>query len=121
MKIERFILTADHIKLLRHAYVGWNDCETGAPEIDPKRPYGNSDVNLDIHEILTGESVGMADSNREGLTDKEMEKYTILHRETEEALQIILSTGRFQPGIYEKEPYGKDWKLINAQLQSKIN
>ena len=32
--------------------VQWRDCEYGAPEINPKRPYGNSSVELDICEIL---------------------------------------------------------------------
>lgn len=48
----RFELTRDHLKLLRNAYVGWHDCETGAPRIDPKRPYGNQRVALDVAEIL---------------------------------------------------------------------
>ena len=38
--VKEFWLKEEHIKLLRAAYVQWNNCETGAPEIDPKRPYG---------------------------------------------------------------------------------
>lgn len=56
MKTQTFTVTDEHVKLLRRFQVGWQDCETGAPEIDPKRPYGNSAVPEDIHEILTGES-----------------------------------------------------------------
>ena len=37
---SRFELTAEHIKLLRRAYIGWQDCETGAPEIDPSDHMG---------------------------------------------------------------------------------
>ena len=33
-------------------FVDWNDCEYGAPTIDPKRPYGNSDVEHEIIAIL---------------------------------------------------------------------
>ena len=55
------MLTEEHIKLLRNMYVGWGYCEFGAPEIDPKRPYGNSHVIGDIHTILTG--VNDADDN----------------------------------------------------------
>lgn len=47
-----FVLTEDHLKLLAKSYWQWQDCETGAPEMDPKRPYGNSDVAGDIREIL---------------------------------------------------------------------
>ena len=39
-----FTLTVDHITLLNNMWVDWSDVEYGAPEIDPKRPYGNSDV-----------------------------------------------------------------------------
>lgn len=44
--------TADHATLIAAAYWQWNDCEYGAPEIDPKRPYGNSDVEGDLAELL---------------------------------------------------------------------
>jgi len=30
----------------------WYGCETGAPGLDCKRPYGNSDVEGDVCEIL---------------------------------------------------------------------
>lgn len=111
---ERFTLTAEHIKLLRHAFVGWQDCETGAPEIDPKRPYGNSDVGNDIHEILTGETIGLRDSKRDELNDAETEWYSILHRDTEKALQIVLATGSFEPGEFEKgEIYDdRSWRRV---------
>jgi len=39
-------------KLLRSANLSWDDCEYGAPQIDPKRPYGNSNVPDDIREKL---------------------------------------------------------------------
>jgi hypothetical protein len=109
--LTRFKLTKKHIKLLRQMYVDWQDCETGAPAIDPKRPYGNSDVENDIHQILTGESIGRVSSKRDELTEKERIKYRNLHAETEIALQIVLVTGKFKPGWYECEEYTKDWKL----------
>ena len=107
MMTKRFTLTKDHIKLLRKMCVGWQDCEAGAPEIDPKRPYGNSDVYDDIHEILTGKSFD--DDDR-----KEENRYIDLHRETETALQVVLSTGKFKAGTYECDEYGEDWKLVKS-------
>lgn len=44
--------TAAHLALLRRACWDWNECEYGAPSMDPKRPYGNSDVEDDLAEIL---------------------------------------------------------------------
>lgn len=93
--MQTFTLTEDHIKLLQSFYVGWQDCEYGAPEIDPKRPYGNSGVECDIHEILTGET-------EYELADKQRERYAALHRETQTALQIVLVTGEMAPGLYQK-------------------
>ena len=55
---KKFTLTENHIKLLCRAYVGWNGAEFGAPSIDPKRPYGNSDVLHDMGDILSVEYAG---------------------------------------------------------------
>lgn len=98
--------------------VGWQDCETGAPEIDPKRPYGNSAVYNDMYEILSGESIGLVDSKRDALTPTEEQFFFDLHRETEEALQVVLATGSFLPGIYESSKYGNGWKLIELLATS---
>ena len=101
----RFTLTAEHVALLRAMCVGWQDCETGAPEIDPKRPYGNSSVDLDVAEALGWE----VDAD-EGLTDEQRDRAMTLHRETEVALQVVLQTGSFTPGTYVNRdrfaPYG---------------
>jgi hypothetical protein len=110
MKKKIFKVKEEHIKLLKRMYVGWQDCEFGAPEIDPKRPYGNSSVCEDIHEILTGESIGCTDSKRDELTEKEEEKYCILHKEMETALQILLANLSIHPGVYEADEYDINWK-----------
>lgn len=39
-------------KLAKNLCWYWDKCETGAPAVDPKRPYGNSDVDCDVLEIL---------------------------------------------------------------------
>ena len=107
---KHFTITKKHLKLLRHMYVGWDDCETGAPTIDPKRPYGNSSVDNDVHMILTGETIGRIDSKRDELTSKESERYMKLHQETETALQIVLSVGKFKVGKYKAEMYANKWR-----------
>ena len=105
--IKRFELTEKHIKLLRAAYIDYNGyCEYGAPCINPKRPYGNSDVEPDIHKILTGKFP------KTELSDEKAREYADLHRETATALQIILITGKFEPGTYELNGYGIDWKKV---------
>src|SRR5512135_2560657 len=110
MKTVRFFtVTKDHIKLLKHMWVGWQDCESGAPEIDPKRPYGNSDVLNDIHRILTGERIGCVGSKRDELTRDEDEKYLQIHKDMETVLQILLSNLSIKPCMYEAEEYGNIW------------
>ena len=114
MKNEIFVITKDHLKLLKKMWVGWQDCEFGAPEIDPKRPYGNSSVTNDIHEILTGESIGCTHSKRDELTEEEEKYYFKMHKEMERVLQICLVTGKFQTGKFEKtnEYNSLSWKKI---------
>lgn len=95
---ERCTLREEHVRLLRAACVSWEDVEYGAPGVDPKRPYGNSDVNGDIREAL-------------GVELSDAECYA-LHRGTEQALKVILSTGSFEPGIYETPKYMDDWERV---------
>ncbi len=97
-----FELTQEHIMLLRSAYVSWEDCEFGAPSIDCKRPYGNSDVYQDMMKIL----------GLEGNVEEFYNKLGKLHIETEIALQIILYTGSFILGNYEADEYNINWKKI---------
>ena len=104
IRVLRFRVTADHLKLLRRMYVGWQDCEYGAPEIDPKRPYGNSSVEQDIAEIL-----GWIDRNGE-VSDEMSERCAALHRGTQHALQIALCTGSFQEGEYVRDEYQWNWR-----------
>lgn len=107
-------VTPEHIQLVRRFIVGWQDAEYGAPEINPKRPYGNSSVENDIHEILTGESIGCVGDSRDELTESECAHYARLHRETETVLQIVLATGLFEAGTYECSRYGTDWRKVSA-------
>lgn len=93
-----FNLTNQHIALLRRANVTWGNAEYGAPRIDPKRPYGNSDVEGDMLEILQNEV---------------KQQLGTLHRETETALCIILKTGSFIPGVYITScEWTDDWMLV---------
>jgi hypothetical protein len=103
--MNTFTITQDHLKLLRRAYVSWEDCEFGAPCIDCKRPYGNSYVEGDIAEIL-GWSVG------EELSFQQLEKASELHQETQTVLQIILSNLPDLSGKYvqKKEYFDTSWR-----------
>lgn len=110
----KFQLKDQHIRLLARANVGWQDCETGAPEIDPKRPYGNSSVAQDVAEILGIEPSCRNDNNGDRwLSDDQEAACLAIHRETEQALEIVLQHGR-TPGIYSKAQFGWKWEPVEV-------
>lgn len=110
-KIETFVVTEDHLKLLRRAYVGWDDCEFGAPAIDCKRPYGNSDVLGDIAEIIDPEgycrACEISDEAVESYIAEHEDVFRKLHVETQTVLQIALKSGEFKAGTYARQSYGQ--------------
>ena len=97
MRGAPFAVSTLHIALLRHAYVGWNAVEYGAPSINPKRPYGNGDVLADLKGIARKVSPtwNWDDPENERLLEH-------LHSDLEVVLQIVLATGSFEPGEYVK-------------------
>lgn len=94
----------EHIKLLRNMNVRWNDAMAGAPEISPKRPYGNSKHVEDIREITE-----MPNAVENWCRQ--------IHRETEAILQYYLENeGEVSPGdqiIYEDY----EWKKYEDETQ----
>jgi hypothetical protein len=121
-----FEVKKEHLVLLKHMSVGWQNCEFGAPEIDPKRPYGNSGVIGDMIEIFGKEvkrgifKVDLLDKEYYVTPDEDSEDMDglesvlkKLHRETENVLQIALSTGMFKEGKYRlNHEYDSDWEYI---------
>lgn len=117
-EVLTFTLTDAYVKLLKQANVCWQDCETGAPEIDPKRPYGNSDVWNDVAEILNlkaGHGCANCGDPCEKCADgaageKFREECLAIHRGTEYALQIVLQHG-YRLGTYKRNGY-REWVLL---------
>ena len=109
---KEFELTKEHIKLISKMYVDYSQAEFGAPEIDPKRPYGNTSVYEDIAEILCIKAVG---GNREEGFEFNQEQINYmqkLHEETQYALQIVLCMKSFKTGKFVSGDYGFTWKRI---------
>jgi len=97
--VRKFELKEEHLKLLRKAHIGWNGCEFGAPEIDPKRPYGNSSVYGDIAEILgIATKCPHCGREQEGFTEEQEELMDNLHSETQTALQLLIQHGKIELG-----------------------
>ena len=101
-------LKEEHLKLLRNVHIGWDKCEFGAPAIDCKKPYGNSDVYEDMAKILGIK--GFEDSDGEiSFSKEQVHCMDTLHRESMIALQIVLKTGNFEPGVYVADEYSDNW------------
>lgn len=113
-----FELKDEHIKLLRNMCVSWDDCEFGAPSIDCKRPYGNSDVYDDMAKIL-GISGTIVD-DEEVFSEEQIVMMDQLHKDTEIALQIVLVTGEFKTGEYMSDMYFDNWQLKSQHTDNKI-
>ena len=107
---DYFEVLPEHVTLLRHAYVRWDDCETGAPAIDCKRPYGNSDVAADMARLLG--VAGAEDTDQ--LPQAVLDRLHRLHKETETALQIFLRIGRMEPGTYRTRRYYQEWEPVTV-------
>jgi len=109
MKIDEIEQAAEftikdyHLKLLKRMYVSWEDCEYGAPCINCKRPYGNSDAENDIAEIINYDVQENWDDEEEMWNDKAQEELYYIHRQMQIVLQIVLTTGKFETGHYIKK------------------
>lgn len=113
---QTFTVLPEHLKLLRRAFVRWNDeSYDGSPEIDPKRPYGNSSVFRDIAEIIDPDGVPDPNENEtayERYEEEHYDKFMGFHQGTATTLQIILRTERFEPGVYRSEQYRDNWEYV---------
>jgi hypothetical protein len=102
---QRFVITADHLKLLRNLGFEYDaSVEFGAPCVNPKRPYGNSDVYGDLREILN-------EGRPEPYSDEDLLR---LHKQMTTVLQIIARTGRVATGRYDARKYFNDWKPVQS-------
>lgn len=111
---KRFEVTEQHLALLPHLWFNYNDyCEFGAPEVDPKRPYGNSDVYGDLAEILKLEPVSVNEYDESEFSDAQRADMLRVHKEMQTVLNILarvaidgIATGWYATGT----AYGNDWK-----------
>ena len=98
-----FTITKDHIKLLKRAEIQYNsNSEFGAPEIDPKRPYGNSYVYGDIAEIL-----GIKKDEDGEFPEEDIAYMGRVHVETTTVLKIAVMTGIMEIGTYDLNKWEK--------------
>lgn len=114
---EYYKLTAEQISLIRHLHINSDDGSClgyeGGACVNSKRPFGNSNVEYDVYEIIdprpydvmTEEDNKAYDEEEddeafEDFQDKQREIYDRWYPTLPGALQVILSSGSFEPGIY---------------------
>ena len=112
--MKEFTVTEEHLKLLKNLQFRYDDdIEFGAPAVDPKRPYGNSDVYCDIAEIIGLEPEGVEDAYGDrDFTRDQLDYMKNLHKEMTTVLQILGASGEATPGTYTSSNYGVDWNKV---------
>ena len=114
----QYELTENQVKLLRQASVWWDDgAYEGAPAIDSKRPFGNGNWADDVAEILGLERLE-ADDGEVFWPKGTREKCEKIYRTLDKALQVVLASGSFQPGIYMADEYHNNWVFISEEATS---
>ena len=107
-RVTEFVLTADHLTLLRHANLTWSAQEWGGPQIDPKRPFGNGDLWRDVARILGWPAA--ADPEAEDGFYAHYDAAGAVYGELLTALEVVLETLSFQPGRYVRD--GESWSWV---------
>jgi len=111
--MQKFTVTEQHLKLLKKMNVGWDNCEFGAPCINPKRPYGNSSVLVNMADILEMD-LFKDEYGEKYITENQENELTCLHRDMETVLQIVLATETFEAGDYHASDYSRNWTRVRA-------
>jgi hypothetical protein len=95
---------------MRRLYFDWFYCETGAPCVNGKRPYGNSSVLYDIADIL-GVPLVEVDSEAR-LPDSEIPRLWDRHLEMKNFLEILCRFGEIPSGVYKRRATHCAWEKV---------
>lgn len=109
MITKTFTITPEHLLLLRRLHFEWDGSAfAGAPCVDIKRPYGNSDpLGYDVPLIL-----GLIWPEDQDQPREIYEQCKQLHEDMDKVLAIFVSTGQCAPGEYEQVDYDDTrWRL----------
>jgi hypothetical protein len=85
---ESFTLADYHIALIRQAVISWDPVESGAPAIDPEKPFGSISTRAAI-----------ARAARLG-SSPDTTRLKAIYSEIGYALQCFLWYGKLEPGVY---------------------
>jgi len=108
-KAKEFELRQEHLDLLKETWIDWDDCEFGAPCIDPKRPYGNSDVYTDVAQIIKMSKANFDEDD--GWSESAKDYMLDLHNQILIAVQILLHCHPAKLGRYKRIDY-QEWEYL---------
>jgi len=110
---SEFHMTAEHLKLLRHANGGWEGYFHGLA-IDPKRPYGDMTYfELDMAEILDM-PLDEDQAGQKKVSDKQQKVFDQLFRDLPVSLSVYLKNATLAPGRFCRKPAGWGaWRRVS--------
>ena len=125
---EYYHLTEEQVKLVRELHFCWaGGAEIGydgAPCVGSKRPFGNSDVAYDILEIVDRDAAMKLQESLEDGSDGDPDLNEYMHQTYEKlygtlahALQVIVASGSFEPGIYRCNRYCRNYELVTDEKE----
>ena len=112
MSVYKFQLTENHIKLVRQLYV--NQDKENDIMVAKVNPFALDGLNVydDISLILYGKTndveINDTGENKQ-YTEEEKQYFDKLNEELSTALDIILFTGKFEPGLYITRTFERNW------------
>lgn len=115
MRAKRLVICKAHLDLLARANVGWEASEFGAPGLDPKRPYGNSDVYRDLGEIVGVRPPVGEDEH----TDEQRAVLRAVHEQMRDVLQILVRrpcAGLAAGQVYERAAAWEPWEFAGVAV-----
>lgn len=105
--MRTILVTADHIAILRALHI--DDDGFGFPQVNSKRPLGNSNVRDDLAKALGIDPIETDDGEMiypKGTTEIIAERMKGLP----EALEALLRTADFELGEYVADDYSSKWE-----------
>lgn len=115
--MKTFTITENHLKLVQQLYFSDGSDYSCAPEVNQKRPFGNSDWEWDAFEILHPEQATKLRALwNEGLADDQYDKLCVAANkymsDLVTVLQICTKTLAFEAGTYQCEQYTTNWVKV---------
>lgn len=96
--MQNFIVTKNHLKLLKNLKFSWNDTEFGAPTVDPERPFGSRTVYPDMAKILGIRFIGIEEDEKK--YQRLLENLEKGYGELQTCLEILCQNFSIEEGEY---------------------